>query len=180
MFSAVFGLLIGTGYLIGESYAVNDLCFGKTAAEWLADDEGNNIIIGTNKRDKIDGTNGPDVIITLGGNDRVNAKKGNDKVCTGDGKDQVHSGPGDDMVDPGADADIVHLGPGDDQVFARDGNTRDAIDCGPPEDNDFAQVDEKERRIKNCDIVDFPYEIEGTQISSGNSIGGGQDKNKNK
>jgi len=178
MFSAVFGLLLGTGYLIGESYAVNDLCFGKTAAEWLANPEGHTIIIGTDKRDKITGTNGPDVIITLKGNDRVNSGNGPDIVCTGDGNDQVNSGNGDDMIDPGDNNDIVNAGNGNDMVFARDGN-KDAIDCG--KGNDFVQADEKERRIRNnCETVEVPYDTTSTQLSSGNSIGGGAVKDKNK
>ncbi len=153
LFSALVGVFIGAGFLINESFAGNGgpTCFGEFATPGH---------LGTNKADRIDGTNGDDVIISLGGNDRVDGKKGNDKICTGDGKDKASGGPGNDMIDPGDDADNVAAGPGDDQVFARDGNTRDIINCGPKGDNDFAQVDETERRIKNCDTVDFPYGAE--------------------
>ena len=153
LFSALVAVFFGAGFLINESSAgVGPLCFGLPATPGH---------LGTNRADRIDGTNGDDVIISLGGNDRVDGKKGNDKICTGEGKDKASGGPGDDMINPGPDADFVAAGPGDDMIFARDGNTRDIIDCGPKGDNDFAQVDEKERRIKNCDTVEFPYAIEG-------------------
>ena len=165
IFSVVLGFIIGTGMLINESVAQVPQCFGEDAT-----------IVGTEKRDKIVGTNGPDVIVTLGGNDRINSGNGDDKICSGDGNDQINSGNGDDMIDPGDNNDIVNAGKGDDMVFARDGN-KDAINCG--KGNDFVQADEKERRLKNCETVEVPYGASSTQISSGNSIGGGAVKDKN-
>ena len=157
IFSAIVGVFIGAGFLINESSAgIGPTCFGETATPGH---------LGTNKADRIDGTNGDDVIISLGGNDRVDGKKGNDKICTGDGKDKASGGPGDDMIDPGDDADFVAAGPGDDQIFAADGS-KDIIDCGPQGDNDFAEVDEKERRIKNCDTIVVAYDITSTSDSN--------------
>ena len=169
LFSALVGVFIGAGFLINESFAGNGgpTCFGEFATPGH---------LGTNKADRIDGTNGDDVIISLGGNDRVDGKKGNDKICTGEGKDKASGGPGDDMILPGPDADFVAAGPGDDQVFAQDGD-KDIIDCGPKRDNDFAEVDEKERRIKNCDTVVVPYGATSTPDDNDNDDDDDDDTN---
>ncbi len=162
--SAIASFIFGGGFFINEASAgAGPLCLGKTATEWGA--LGFNVIIGTNKADRIDGTNGDDVIISLGGNDRVDGKKGNDKICTGDGKDKASGGPGDDMIDPGDDADIVAAGPGADQIFAADGS-KDIIDCGKKGGDDFLEADENEKRIKNCDIIVVPYDITSTSDSN--------------
>jgi len=174
IFSAIASFIFGGGFFINEASAgVGPLCFGLDQDAWEL--LGFNVIIGTNKADRIDGTNGNDVIISLGGNDRINAKKGDDKVCSGDGKDNVHSGPGDDMVDPGAGRDTVNLGPGMDQVFARDGE-RDTIDCGKKQGPDFAEVDAQERRIKNCEVVAFPYGAESGEGDDNGDDDNGDDK----
>ena len=155
--SAIASFIFGGGFLINESNAgVGPLCFGELATPGH---------LGTNKADKIDGTNGDDVIISLGGNDRVDGKKGNDKICTGDGKDKASGGPGDDMIDPGDDADIVAAGPGADQIFAADGS-KDIIDCGKKGGDDFLEADENEKRIKNCDTIVVPYDITSTSDSN--------------
>ena len=80
------------------------------------------------------------------------------------------------MVNPGAGRDTVNLGPGADQVFARDGE-RDTIDCGKKQGPDFAQVDAQERRIKNCETVEFPY---GAQNGEGDDNDNGKKDKRDK
>jgi len=147
LFSALVAVFFGAGFLINESFAGNGgpTCFGEFATPGH---------LGTEKRDRILGTNGDDVIITLGGGDRVDGRGGNDKICTGEGKDSARGGSGDDMIDPGPEKDDVNAGKGDDMILARDG-AKDEINCG--RGNDVAQVDAKEKRIRGCETVDFPY-----------------------
>jgi Ca2+-binding RTX toxin-like protein len=76
-------------------------------------------IKGTNKADKLVGSDGDDSISALAGNDRVNARDGDDKVLAGPGKDTVSGGPGDDTINvKGGGADRVSCGTGDDTVKA--------------------------------------------------------------
>ena len=149
--SAIASFIFGAGYLISEANAgagppLPTTCFGSPGT-----------IFGTNFGDVIKGTRGDDVIITGDGNDEISSGNGNDKICSGAGKDTIKAGRGDDMIDPGPGSDDVNAGQGDDQVFARDGNFKDKIQCG--KGNDFAQVDETEKKIKSCETVEFPYEI---------------------
>jgi len=43
-------------------------------------------------------------------------------------------------------------------IFARDGE-KDKINGG--DDDDFCQVDSEEKKIKNCEVIDEPYVING-------------------
>ena len=147
LFSALFSLIFGTGFLISESLAQEEVpkCNGKDAT-----------IIGTEGRDKIKGTDGPDVIVAKGGNDKIKSGKGDDTICAGDGKDFIITGDGKDWIDAGSGRDIIKSGDDDDMIFARDGQ-RDNINAGKPSNSDSCQVDEKETKIKGCEILEEPY-----------------------
>ena len=147
MYSAIASFIFGAGFLIIEADAGGAICNGKAATH-----------TGTPGNDRIIGTNGDDVIVTFGGNDVIFAKRGNDTICSGDGRDAVFAGRGNDWVDPGSDRDLVVASRGNDMIFAQDGE-KDSIYCGPG--NDFAQVDERERRISRCETVEEPYNING-------------------
>jgi len=147
--SAIASFIFGGGYLINEAEAGAPLpttCLGFDGT-----------IFGTPGDDEIKGARGNDVIITYGGNDEISSGNGDDVICSGEGKDEIKAGRGNDIIDPGPGSDDVNAGQGDDQVFARDGNFKDKIQCG--KGNDFAQVDETEKKIKSCETVEFPYEI---------------------
>ena len=123
-------------------------------------------IIGTEERDKIKGTNGPDVIVAKGGNDKIKSGDGNDTICAGDGMDFIITGDGKDWIDAGSSRDIIRSGDDDDMIFARDNNL-DSITAGDPTNSDFCQVDEKEKKIKGCEILDEPYGTTATESFDG-------------
>jgi hypothetical protein len=78
--------------------------------------------------------------------DGFNVIRGTDK------KDELRGTNGPDVIAGGKDN--VKTGKGNDMIFARDGN-KDKIDGG--KGNDFCQVDEKEKKIKNCEVIEPPY-----------------------
>ena len=155
IFSAVFGLVLGTGYLISESDAqAGPLCFGSLATPGL---------LGTAGRDKIHGTGADEVLIGLGGNDRITGGGGDDKICGGDGNDFLIGGDGEDMIDGGLGEDIINSGNDSDMIFAQDGEP-DVIHAGDPKaDSDVCTIDaeDDEKKVRGCEIKIEPYEILG-------------------
>ena len=97
--------------------------------------DGFHLVIGTDKDDRLKGTNGPDFICGCLGDDRidgrggddlilgdtstffgnVDAEGGDDEIDAGRGNDQVLSGPGDDEVEGGSGDDFLALAVGDDE-----------------------------------------------------------------
>ena len=85
------------------------------------------------------------------GQDFVHGNKGNDKLTTDEGGDRIWGEKGNDRITPGADVDTVFGGKGNDRIFARDGATRDKVDCGKGQD--VAIVDDEDKVKNNCETV---------------------------
>jgi predicted extracellular nuclease len=81
--------------------------------------EGNDVIVGTNKRD---------VILGLGGNDVIRGGNGEDVICGGLGNDVVTADNGDDVVLGGFGNDWLSGGNGDDRLVGGPG--QDFLDQG--------------------------------------------------
>lgn len=107
-------------------------------------------IVGTDGRDKIEGTSGPDVIVALRGADYVRGRGGDDLICLGrGGKDNTaksewaRGGRGDDRISGGRGSDhqliggpgrdVLLGGPGGDVLFGEAG--RDRLAGGPGADH---------------------------------------------
>jgi Ca2+-binding RTX toxin-like protein len=86
-------------------------------------------IVGTDRSERIRGTNGDDVIVALGGNDVIDGRGGDDRICAGGGNDTVRGGAGNDVIYAGAGNDKVFGQGGLDIVFGEAG--RDRIVGGP-------------------------------------------------
>ena len=80
------------------------------------------LIIGTNCDDKINGGKNNEIIYSLSGIDQVNAKDGNDIIYGGAGDDRLYGGKGDDIVTSGVGSNLLDGGPGNDVVIAGAGN----------------------------------------------------------
>ena len=155
MFSAIFGLLLGTGYLISESDAqAGPLCFGSLATPGL---------LGTPGRDKIHGTGADEVLIGLGGNDRITGGGGDDKICGGDGNDFLIGGDGEDKIDGGPGEDAIISGNDSDMIFAQDGEPDRILAGDPKAGSDVCTIDpiEEEKKVRGCEIIIEPYGISG-------------------
>jgi len=78
-------------------------------------------IVGTEGRDRVEGTQRGDVIVTLGGDDLIDGRGGDDLICSGEGNDQIVAGDGDDVIEGGDGNDRIFAGPGDDIVYGGGG-----------------------------------------------------------
>ena len=86
--------------------------------------EGDDVLIGTERSDKIWGKGGDDVIFGLGGHDRIWGGEGNDIVSGGDGHDHIWGGEGSDILAGDEGHDRISGGAGDDQLFGGEGHDR--------------------------------------------------------
>lgn len=91
---------------------------------------GNDLLVGSNGREDIDG---------LDGNDRIYGNGDGDDITGGPGADRIEAGDGIDVVVPGPGGDTVRLGAGRDDVLAADG-TRDFLYGGPGDDRGRVDV----------------------------------------
>ena len=80
------------------------------------------VMYGTEKNDRINGTQGNDLIISLEGNDRVTGNGGEDCIVGGLGTDTLEGGPNDDVLFGNDGNDILKGGANDDTVFGGFGN----------------------------------------------------------
>jgi CSLREA domain-containing protein len=81
-------------------------------------------VVGTNRKDALDGTAGRDGILALGGADAVRAGGGPDRVCGGSGNDQLYGQGGDDRLLGEAGGDLLDGGPGNDSCIGGSGRNR--------------------------------------------------------
>jgi 2',3'-cyclic-nucleotide 2'-phosphodiesterase/3'-nucleotidase/5'-nucleotidase len=97
---------------------------------------GDDMIIGTPRRDRIDGLAGDDRLFGEAGNDILLGGKGDDVLRGGEGNDQLFGGPGrdrlfggagNDLLDGGAGNDILRGGSGRDTFVIRRGEGRDKV-----------------------------------------------------
>lgn len=89
-------------------------------------------IIGTNRRDVLDGSAGNDVIEGGIGADTLNGDAGNDTLDGGSGGDRLNGDDGDDFLSGGFGRDFLNGGAGDD--FIEGGFAPDNLDGGEGDD----------------------------------------------
>lgn len=82
---------------------------------FIAGTDQDDVLIGSQCADDIEGGAGDDHIEGLAGDDVISGGAGNDIIWGGDGNDVIFGGPGDD---------IIHGGAGDDQLWGGSGNDR--------------------------------------------------------
>lgn len=98
------------------------------------DNQGDDILTGTDVGEQIGGAAGDDVITGEGGNDILSGATGNDTLSGGQGDDRLNGGSGDDTIDGGDGNDFVNAGSGDDVLTGGGGN--DTFVFGPNSGND--------------------------------------------
>ncbi len=90
-----------------------------------------NVLFGTGKEDRLDGTNaseilvggnGNDTLVANGHDDLVQGGNGDDALHGGDGRDRLFGGNGDDYLDGGDHADSLWGGSGEDEFKGGEGN----------------------------------------------------------
>ena len=101
---------------IGESYVV----FGRSSSIT----NGNDVLVGTDRRDVIFAGGGNDRVSGGGGNDRIAGQAGNDRLSGGTGRDNLLGGSGNDALIGGTDDDRSLGGTGADRLRGNAGNDR--------------------------------------------------------
>ncbi|MBY5720068.1 cadherin-like domain-containing protein [Rhizobium leguminosarum] len=86
---------------------------------------GDDLLVGSNCADDIDGRVGNDNIDARGGSDTVSGGDGHDNIMAGSGNDIVFAGDGDDVVLAGLGDDQIWGGAGNDRLYGEEG--RDSI-----------------------------------------------------
>lgn len=84
-------------------------------------------IIGSNRRDRIYGSEQQDIISGLAGNDKLYGLDGDDVLNGGEGHDRLYGGRGNDILSGGAGYDTLNGGSGDDTYQFSLGDGRDVI-----------------------------------------------------
>ncbi|WP_066472723.1 cadherin-like domain-containing protein [Bosea sp. WAO] len=102
---------------------------------------GDDLLLGSDCADRIEGLGGDDLIDARGGSDIVVGGAGNDHIFGGAGHDRIDAGAGDDIVFGGAGNDVIHGGAGNDSLHGGGGNDtifggagRDVITGGDGDD----------------------------------------------
>jgi Ca2+-binding RTX toxin-like protein len=84
-------------------------------------DKFDNVIDGTEGRDKLEGTALNDLIRGFSGDDAIEGSSGNDCLLGGAGNDKITGGAGNDMIDGGAGNDKIIGGAGNDVIDGKTG-----------------------------------------------------------
>jgi hypothetical protein len=131
--SRLLPALLGLALLGGSGAAEAQTCFGLaptlSGAGKLVGTPGDDVILGSDLEDDIDGRGGADRICGLGGDDRIAAKKGAVSIDGGAGNDRIR-------VKAGAHAGGTVLGgAGDDVIsFSAKGGAANSVDGGTGSD----------------------------------------------
>lgn len=156
----------GNGYLIDnvslysgeipvDPYAIPEEC---SEIEGLGDP-----IIGTDKSEKIIGTDGNDLIFALGGSDKVLGKKGHDCIVGGDGHDTLYGQDGNDVILGGEGSDSLRGNDGKDYLYGGPGS--DSLKGG--NGNDFLYGGDNSDSLKGDNGNDLLDGEEGSDTAKG-------------
>ncbi len=104
-------------------------CAGMIFDNVIVGTEGDDELVGTNKRDLILGLGGNDVIAGDNQADCLDGGPGNDLLTGANGKDVVVGGPGNDLLFGDNGVDLLYGGDGDDELHGDNGDDR--VDGGP-------------------------------------------------
>jgi len=120
--------LAGTDGFDGD---FDDAFVAISAAELIEDDLDGNLdgidisrLVGSDRADRLAGTEDDDQIVGLDGKDRLSGGGGDDAIQGGDGKDIASGGAGDDEISGDEGNDRLFGNDGDDEISGGEGNDR--------------------------------------------------------
>ncbi len=93
-----------------------------TLPYWQVGSDGNDILVGSRRDDRISGGDGDDGLLGRAGEDRLSGGRGDDAIFGGRGRDLIEGGAGYDRLFGGRDADNLRGGTGDDRLSGGRGN----------------------------------------------------------
>lgn len=100
----------------------DDLIIGNDLGNFIDGSGGNDIIIGGSGDDLIFGGSGNDIIFGGAGNDLIDGGDGNNIIFGGSGDDNIYAGSGNDIIFGGDGDDFISAGDGDDILHGGEGN----------------------------------------------------------
>jgi Ca2+-binding RTX toxin-like protein len=127
------------------------------------------LLLGTDKKDKLDGKDGDDQIRGLGGaKDHLFGGEGDDAIYGDEGSDSADGAKGDDVIYGGEDHDELGAGSGQDVIYGGDGNDfiyarwedgqRDELYCGKGRDTYYVGKNNKKDLVsKDCEKEFKPW-----------------------
>ncbi|MEM7114423.1 MAG: calcium-binding protein [Chloroflexota bacterium] len=125
-----------------------------------------NVIVGTEGRDRLEGTNGNDIIIGLGGDDEIRGLAGNDCLIGGEGDDKIYAGEGDDIAWGGElDDEVVYDRDDRDRLHGEEGD--DIMHGGG--DRDHLEGDDGDDSLHGGDGDDGLHGDDGNDSMWGNA-----------
>ncbi|PJR09116.1 calcium-binding protein [Sinorhizobium meliloti] len=114
----------------GEASVVQHAYFSVVKNAPIPGTGGDDILVGSECADAIEGCAGNDLIDGRGGDDAIGGGSGDDHIVGGAGNDAMHGGSGNDII-LGADGDDrISGGDGDDRLFGDDGDDTVFGDAG--------------------------------------------------
>lgn len=122
-----------------------------------------NIIVGTNSSEYIQGTNGKDLIFGEGGNDLIDGLRASDCIYAGDGNDYIQTGMGSDIIYGGNGDDTIRMSSGVNTVFGEEGNDilyaankkgSNILDGGNGTDVCALKFENTTASISNCEVTE--------------------------
>ena len=114
---------------------------------------GDNVLTGTPRADKIFAKRGNDTVTALSGHDLVFAGPGNDSVDGGPGRDRIFGGYGNDILSGSDGNDVIRGRHGNDTVDGGLGNDRLWVGHGADVENG-GEGDDVLHALANDDLVD--------------------------
>ena len=142
-----------TIYVNGAGHIVGGPLHGKPYRRILKGSQDDDVIVGTEDRDRIWGGDGNDLICGLDNRDRLMGQQGDDTLYGGDDRDRLEGGEDNDTLYGGEDRDFLIGNRGDDTLFGGPGRDKlaggrgtDTCDGGPDKD-----------RANHCEVeIDIP------------------------
>ena len=110
-------------------------------------DDGDNVFIGTDAAESIEGLGGNDILRGGGGNDSLSGGSGDDQLFGEAGNDVLRGGPGNDLLDGGTGVDTVRV-PGSSDRFQLGQGDGDTLTLSDTESSDVDVV-------TNVEFIDF-------------------------
>ncbi len=106
----------------------DDNLIGTSRKDKINGGDGDDNIIGLGGNDELSGDAGNDIVIGRAGNDKLRGGTGDDELTGGKGKDELFGDGGDDILIGGADNDILNGGQGNDIMIGGNGNDTYTVD----------------------------------------------------
>ena len=153
-----------------EGTEASEVIVGTERGDRIRARGGDDLVMGSAGEDDLRGDQGNDVIFGGSGDDAVRGNQGDDVIFGGSGDDTVRGGQGDDVIFGGSGGDTVRGGRGDDVLFGGSGDDTltggsgaDTFVFYPNDGND--EITDFDVNEDTIDLTGFGANIEFSQLT---------------